>query len=111
GDVLVGHEEPPPEQLRLPGEPLETLRAVQLLGGLATRRADVPDAMDPRERRRLQLVVAVDPLRVVRREHVRLDAELGQVGRELERSLYSSATGGREVEADDQGLHPSRWYS
>ena len=47
----------------------------------------------------------VDPLRVVRREHVRLDPERGQVLRELERPLDAAAAGGREVERDEQHLH------
>ena len=69
----------------------ETLRPVQLLGRLAAFRAEVARAMHPGERRRLKLVVAVDPLRVVRREHVRLDPELRQVRRELERPLHAAA--------------------
>ena len=106
--VLVGDEQAPPGELRLPREAHEALRPVQLLGGLPALRAEVARAMHPGERRRLQLVVAVDPLRVVRREHVRLDAELRQMRRELERPLDAPSPGRREVEADDQHLHCGR---
>ncbi len=94
-----------PASRRLHAEALEALRAVQLLGRLAPLRAEVARAMHPRERRRLQLVVAVDPLRIVRREHVRLDPEARQVRRELERPLDAAAAGRREVHRDEEDLH------
>ena len=47
----------------------------------------------------------MDPLRVVRRQHVRLDPERGQVLRELERSLDAAAARGRPVERDEQQFH------
>ena len=99
---------------RRPGEPrvhaeaLEALRAVQLLRRLAALRAEVARAVHPGERRRLQLVVAVDPLRVVGREHVRLDPEARQVRRELERPLDAPAAGRREVHRHEQDLHCGR---
>src|SRR5262249_3891098 len=62
----------------------------------------------PGEGRRRQLVVAVDPLRVLRRQHVRLDPELGEVRGELQRALDAAAAGGREVERDEQHLHERR---
>ena len=87
---------------------LESLRAVQLLGRLPALRAEIAGAMHPRERRRLQLVVAVDPFRVVRGEHVGLDPEARQVRRELERPLDSAAAGRREVHRDQQDFHPRK---
>ncbi len=52
-----------------------------------------------------QLGVAVHPLRVVRGEHVRLDAERRQVLRELERALHASSARRREVHRHEQHLH------
>ena len=77
-------------------------------GGPAAARAEVARAMHPRLGRRLELVVAVHPLRVVRREHVRLDPERRQVGRGLQRALDAAAARGREVERDEQDLHGSQ---
>ena len=103
-----GHEQPPARELRLHADALEPLRAVQLLGGLAPFRPEVAGAVHPGERRRRQLVVAVDPLRVVGREHVRLDPELRQVRRELQRTLHAAAPGRREVHRDEEDLHCGR---
>ena len=108
GHVLVGEEQPPPEQLELPLVALEPRRAVQLLGRLAAARADELHAVHPRERRRRQVVVAVHPLRVVGREHVQLDPEPGQMRRELERPLHAAAARGREVQRDEEHLHGDR---
>jgi hypothetical protein len=83
-------------------------RAVQLLGRLASLRPEIARTVYPGERRRRQLVVAVDPLRIVRRENVRLDPELRQMRRELERTLDAAAACGREVERDDEDLHRGR---
>jgi hypothetical protein len=47
----------------------------------------------------------VHPLRVVRREYVRLDPERRQVARELERPLDAAAARGREVEGDEKELN------
>ena len=104
-DVLVRHEQPAPEQACLESQPVGARRAVQLLSRAATLRADVARAVDPRLRGKLQLVVAMHPLRVVRREHVRLDPQLGQMGRELQRPLHAAAARGREVERHDEHLH------
>ena len=73
--------------------------AAELLRRLPRPRAEVARAVDPRLRRHAQLGVAVHPLRVVGREHVRLDPERGQVLRELERALHAAAARGREVDA------------
>ena len=104
-DVLVGHEQASPEEARLEAQPVGARRAVQLLGRAAAFRAYVARAMDPRLRRWLELVVTVHPLRVVRRQHVRLDAQLGEMGCELQRPLDAAAARGREVERDDQDFH------
>ena len=61
--------------------------------------------MDPCLRRRLQLVVDVNPFRIVGREHVRLDPVRGQVGRELQRALHTAAARRREVHRHEQDLH------
>ena len=47
------------------------------------------------------------PFRVVGREHVDVDAELGQVAAELEHALHAAAAGRREVERHDQDAHRS----
>ena len=103
--VLVGHEQPSPRELQLLPRSLEAGRAVQLLRGLAALRAEIARAVHPREHRRKRLVVTMDPLRVVGREHMRLDPELGQVGRELERALHAATARRREVHRDEQDLH------
>ena len=78
--------------------------------GRRARGPDVADAVHPGLARRLQLVVAVDPLRVVGREHVRLDPERRQVGGELERPLDAAAARGRPVHRDDEDAHYWRRY-
>jgi indolepyruvate ferredoxin oxidoreductase beta subunit len=67
--------------------------------------AEVAGTMNPRLRGHAQLGIGVHPLRVVWREHVRLDAERGQVLRELERALHAPAACGREVHRHEQHLH------
>ena len=104
-DVLVGDEQPAAEEARLETEAIEAGCAMQLLGRAAALGADVPRTVDPRLCRRLQLVVAVHPFRVVRCEHVCLDAQLGQMGRKLQRPLDTAASRRREVERDDEHLH------
>ena len=84
----------------------EALLAVQLLGGLAADRADVARPVHPGLRRHAQRLVAVDPVRVVGREDVRLDPERRQVLGQLEGTLHSSAARRGKVEADEQHLHP-----
>ena len=103
--VLVRDEQAPRGEPRLHERALEPLLAVQLLGGLPPLRADVAGAVHPGLRRLAEVGVLVDPLRVVRRQHVRLDPERGQVLRELERSLDPATAGGRPVERDEQQFH------
>ena len=79
--------------------------AVQLVGDPPAARPDVAGAVHPRLRRQRQVRVLVHPLRVVRREHVRLDPERRQVARELQRALDAAAARGREVEGDEKELH------
>ena len=67
-------------------------------------RPEVADAVHPGLGGNVQLRVAVQPLRVLRCEHVRLDPERGQVLGELQRSLHAAAAAGREVERDEQHL-------
>ena len=75
-------------------KPGEALLAVQLLGRLAPARAEVARPVHPRLGRHAQRLVAVDPLRIVGSQHVRLDPERRQVLRELQRTLNASAAGG-----------------
>ena len=104
--VLVGNERAAAEQPRLGGEPREALLAVELLGRLAADRAEVARPVHPRLGRHAERLVAMDPLRVVGREHVRLDPERGQVLGQLQGTLHSSTAGRGKVEADEQHLHP-----
>ncbi len=101
----IGEEQTTRRDLRLHKRTLEAVGRAQLLGGLPRARAEVPRAMDPGLSRHAQVGIAVDPLRVVGREDVGLDAERRQVLRELERSLHPSAAGGREVHRHEQHLH------
>ena len=105
-DVLVGHERAAAEQPRLGRSAREALLAVQLLGGLAADRADVARPVHPGLRRHAERLVAVDPLRVVRGEDVRLDPERRQVLGELQGTLHASPARRGKVEADEQHLHP-----
>ena len=104
-DVLVGEQQPPARETRVHADAFEPLAAVQLFRRLAAFWAEVARAVHPRERRRLQLVVPVDPFRIVGSEHVCLDAEARQVGRELEGTLHSTASRRREVHGDEQNFH------
>ena len=104
-DVLVGHEQASPEQPDLRREALEALGAVKLVRRPLAGRPDVLRAMDPRLRRRDELVVPVHPLGVVRGEDMRLDPVARQMRRQLERPLDASAAGRREVQGDEQDLH------
>ena len=61
--------------------------------------------MHERLRGRAQLLVAVEPLRVVGREHVRLDPERGQMGRQLERPLNAATAGRRPVHRHQENFH------
>jgi hypothetical protein len=108
GDAGVGHEQPPRGDLRLDDRALEAVRGAQLLGRLPRPRPEVPRAVHPGLRRHAQLGVAVDPLRIVRGEHVRLDAERREVLRELQRALHAAAAGRREVQRDEQDLHRAK---
>ena len=93
----------------MPFHQLEPGAPVQLLGELARARPDIARAVHPRLRRRLQLVVDVDPLRVIGREHVRLDAVRREVRGELQRTLHAAAARRREVHRHEQELHALRW--
>ena len=104
-DVLVRHQHSAERERRLAAGALETLEAVELLRREATLGPDVADAVDPRLSRRDEVVVTVNPLGVVGREHVRLDPEAGQVRRELERPLDAAAARGREVQRHEQHFH------
>jgi hypothetical protein len=73
----IGDEQATCRDLRLDERALEPVRGTKLLGRLAPARADVARAVDPGLRRHAQLGIPVHPLRVVGREHVRLDAERG----------------------------------
>ena len=104
-DVLIRHQHPAERERSLAPRALEPLEAVELLRRQAAFRPDVADAVDPRLGRRHEVVVAVHPLGVVRREHVGLDSEAGEVGRELERPLDAAAARGREVHRREQHFH------
>ena len=108
-DVLVRHEQAASGQPCLHPDALEPLPAVELLGRLPALRPEVAGPVHPGERRRLQLVVAMNPLRVVRREHVRLDPEARQVSGELQRPLHAAASRRREVHGHEEDLHAERW--
>ncbi len=105
-DELVRHEQPPGKERRLPQHAIEPLKPMQLLPREPPAGADVAHAVHRRLRRHRELVVAVEPLRVVRREDMGLDPELRQVGRELQRPADTAAAGGWEVHRDEQ--HPHR---
>ena len=80
-DELVRHEQPPREEAGLAQGAVETVEPVQLLGRQAPLGPDVLRAVHLDVRRDRELVVAVEPLRVVGREHVHLEAEVGQMTR------------------------------
>jgi hypothetical protein len=105
---IAGHEQAPARELQLLRRAHEAGGAVQLLRRLAPLGPEVARAVHPREGRRLEVVVDVDPLRIVGSEHVRLDPEFRQVCRKLERPLHAAAAGGREVHRDEEDLHPGR---
>ena len=105
GHVLVRHERAAERQPALRRDAREALLAVQLLGGLPPLRPEVARAVHPGLRRQRQVGVGVHPLRVVGREHVRLDPEPGEVRGELQRALDARAARRREVEGDEQELH------
>ena len=90
GHVLVRHEQPAADRRRLQQRELHPGAAVLLVGDPPAARPDVARAVHPRLRRQRQVGVDVHPLRVVRREHVRLDPERGQMARELQRSLHAA---------------------
>jgi hypothetical protein len=75
GDAGVGEQQPPAHHAGLGQGEVETIQGAQLFGRKPRLRPQVARAMDERLRRRPQLVVSVQPLRVVGREHVRLDPE------------------------------------
>ena len=87
---------------------IEAATAMQLVREPAAARPHVARAVDPGLRRQGQIGILVHPLRIVGREHVRLDPERGQVRRELERPLHSTAARGREVHRHEEDLHAAR---
>ena len=105
GHVLVGQEQPAADRRGAHERELDAAPAVLLVGDPPPARPDVARAVDPRLRRQRQVGVLVHPLRIVRREHVRLDPERGQMARELQRALHAAAAGGREIESDEEELH------
>jgi hypothetical protein len=56
----------------------------------------------------MQLLVAVEPLRVVRREHVRLYPERREMGRGLQRALNAAPACRREIHGHEEDFHFSR---
>ena len=100
-----GHDEAPQLQPRLRQRALEPSVPASTSRRLAAADADVARPVHPRLGRHPQALVAMQPARIVGREHVGLDPHRRQVLRELQRALDAAAAGGREVEADDQRLH------
>src|SRR6187200_1455139 len=84
---------------------------MQLLAGQPSPGADVARPVDAHLRRNLELLVAGDPFRVVRRENVGLEPELGQVRRELEGARDAAAARGREVRRDQEHPHWAAYVS
>ena len=105
GDARVRKEQASRGDLRLDERALEPVGGGELLRGLPRPWAEVAGAMNPRLRGHAQLGIGVHPLRIVGREHVCLDAQRGQVLRELERALHPAAARGREVHRHEQHLH------
>jgi len=108
GDARVRKQQPSAHHPRLGQCEVETLQRAQLLRVQPRFGPEVAGAVDERLGRRAQLVVAVQPLRVVGREDVRLDPERGQVRRQLQRPLNAAPAGGREVHGHEQNLHLKR---
>ena len=106
GDVLVGDEQPAPEKRRLRAEARDALLGDQLLRRARCARPDVAHSVDPGLGRQLELRVGRRRAGHVGREHVGLDPERGQVRRELQGSLDSSAAARGEVARDEEELHP-----
>ena len=89
--VLVGQEQPAADRRGTPQREVDPAPAVQLVRDPTPTRTDVASPVHPGLRRKRQLCVGVDPLRVVGCEHVRLDAERRQMARELQRPLHAAA--------------------
>ena len=105
GRVLVRDDEPPELEPRLRQGPLEPLRAGEDLRRLAAAHAHVPGAMHPRlgRHRGGSRRGGASAGRRARARASRSPSR--QVLRELQRPLHAAAARGREVEADEQGLH------
>ena len=108
GHVLVRHEQAAAERAGMHEPAANPRRAVQLLREPGASGPEVAGPVHDRVRRQREVLVAVEPARVVGREHVCLDPELGQVRGELERPLHASAAGRREVHRHEQHLHRAR---
>ena len=65
----------------------------------------IPNPDNASRRRLSETLVALGPLRVVRRQHERLEAQLGQMGRERQRSLNASTAGRRVVHGHEEHSH------
>jgi hypothetical protein len=104
----VGKEQPARGHLSLHDRPLEPGGRSQLLCGLARARAEIARAVHPGLRGNAELRVAVHPLGVVGREHVRLDPERGKVLREFQRTLHPAASRWREVHRHDENPHRAK---
>ena len=88
--VLVRHEHAARKRARLARQPIEAAPAVQLVRELARAGPEVAGAMDPGLSRRHEVGIGVDPLRIVRREDVRLDSVRRQMRCELQRPLHAA---------------------
>ena len=108
GRRLVGHQGPLVGVARLDRQPGEAAAAGQRILAERCSGAEEPRTVDDGVVRDLreQRLVAGEPLRIVGRQHVHLDPELGEVLAELQRPLHAAAAGGREVERHEQGPHP-----
>ena len=109
GDARIRQQQAAVGEPRLGEREVGALERVQLLGRKPRARPEVAGPVHERLRRRPQLLVAVEPLRVVWREYVRLDPESRQMGRELERPLHAAAARRGPVHRHQKNFHRSRY--
>src|SRR5205085_10485813 len=88
----------------LTGQPREPVETVGLLSRAAAAGPDVAHSVHARLVDAGVLVVRVDPLRVLRRQDVRLDPERRELLGKLEPALHASAARGRKIESAEQDL-------
>ncbi len=105
GHVLIRDEHASADRRGAHERELHAAPAVLLVGDPPAARADVAGTVDPRLCRKRQVGVLVHPLRIVRRQDVRLDPERREMARELQRALDAAAARGRKVEGDEEELH------